>query len=391
MRLSPMSQLARFPSYVATFCLCLLALLTVGACRGVSDPAITQLGEARNIAIDLRARFATGIAASDRAVMADTDDESIAFARDAARATEAAEEDRVELASRLNSLHYQEESKLLDEFTESFVEYRKLDKMVLELAVENTNLKAQRLSFGPVREAADAFRDALSAVARSAPAKDRCRAEALAARAVLAVRDIQVLTSAPHRRVQRRRHGPVGKADGRPRRLRTQCTEGAFRAHRTWVIPRRCQRRPFAFRRRIAGAHCAVAPQHQRSFARAGPPSEASGHRSLRSEADRSQRRLGKTGLQSDPLKGDLEGDGFAGPSNDCDGSSDWRMVPSEVPDAPDSPNYSGAPRRIRICDLRLRRPTLYPTELVAQHLETARILVCRGTIRKGYRPGARR
>ena len=197
MRLSPMSQLARFPSYVATFCLCLLALLTVGACRGVSDPAIIQLGEARNIAIDLRARFATGIAASDRAVMADTDDESIAFARDAARATEAAEEDRVELASRLNSLHYQEESKLLDEFTESFVEYRKLDKMVLELAVENTNLKAQRLSFGPVREAADAFRDALAAVARSAPAKDRCRAEALAARAVLAVRDIQVL-QAPH-------------------------------------------------------------------------------------------------------------------------------------------------------------------------------------------------
>jgi hypothetical protein len=197
MRLPSRSQLARFSLDVATLCFCLFALLSVGACHGVSDPAIVQLGEARNLAIDLGTRFATGVAASDRAVMADTDEASVAFAQDAARATEAGEEDRIALASHLVSLHYQEERRLLDEFTESFVEYRKLDKMVLDLAVENTNLKAQRLSFGPVRDAADAFRDALAVVARGAPVKDRCRAEAVASRAILAVRDIQVL-QAPH-------------------------------------------------------------------------------------------------------------------------------------------------------------------------------------------------
>jgi hypothetical protein len=44
-----------------------------------------------------------------------------------------------------------------------FAEYRVLDRKILDLAVENTNLKAQRLALGPAQEAADAFRDALKA------------------------------------------------------------------------------------------------------------------------------------------------------------------------------------------------------------------------------------
>ena len=68
---------------------------------------------------------------------------------------------------------------------------------MLDLAVQNTNLKAQRLSFGPVRETADGFRDALQAAAQLAPSKDRCRVDALVARAELAVREIQIL-QAPH-------------------------------------------------------------------------------------------------------------------------------------------------------------------------------------------------
>jgi high-affinity K+ transport system ATPase subunit B len=45
-----------------------------------------------------------------------------------------------------------------------------LDRSLLELALENTNVKAQRLSFGPAQEAANAFRDSVEALARSAPA-----------------------------------------------------------------------------------------------------------------------------------------------------------------------------------------------------------------------------
>ena len=72
-----------------------------------------------------------------------------------------------------------------------------MDRRILDLAVENTNLKAQRLSFGPAQEAADSFRDALEAVTPSIPAQDMWRAKALVATAVSTVREIQVL-QAPH-------------------------------------------------------------------------------------------------------------------------------------------------------------------------------------------------
>ena len=56
-------------------------------------------------------------------------------------------------------------------FPGAFAKYRELDRGVLELAVENTNLKAQRLAFGPAQQAADAFRDSLEHVASAAPAE----------------------------------------------------------------------------------------------------------------------------------------------------------------------------------------------------------------------------
>jgi hypothetical protein len=97
----------------------------------------------------------------------------------------------------LKTLGFQREIELLQQFNKQFSEYRSLDSNILTLAVENTNLKAQRLSFGPAREAADAFRDALKQLAASVPAADHCNVDALVAKATLAVREIQVL-QAPH-------------------------------------------------------------------------------------------------------------------------------------------------------------------------------------------------
>ena len=173
-----------------------LSLVAFG-CHGGADPAFTQLVEARRLADDLRVQLAKASDASDRAVMAETDEESIAFARDAEKATQAIEADAASLATRLQSLGYANDARALQDFTGHFAQFRDLDRNVLDLAVQNTNLKAQRLSFGPVREAADAIRAALQAAALSAPAKDRCRVDALVARAELAVREIQIL-QAPH-------------------------------------------------------------------------------------------------------------------------------------------------------------------------------------------------
>jgi hypothetical protein len=128
--------------------------------------------------------------------MADTDEASIAFAHEAERGKEQVQIDIDALKPLLERLKYSAEGRLLQEFVNRFTEYRELDRRILDLAVENTNLKAQRLSFGPAQEAADSFRDSLRSVAPLVPA-DKWRVEALVATAVATVREIQVL-EAPH-------------------------------------------------------------------------------------------------------------------------------------------------------------------------------------------------
>jgi hypothetical protein len=97
----------------------------------------------------------------------------------------------------LGQLNYTAEIQALAQFEQRFVEYRKLDREILALAVENTNLKAQKLSFGPAREAVDGFRTSLESLLPLVSAKDRCHVETLVDKALLAVREIQVLQG-PH-------------------------------------------------------------------------------------------------------------------------------------------------------------------------------------------------
>ena len=129
--------------------------------------------------------------------MADTDEASVAFAHEAEQAKQAVQTSIDALGPILQGLNYSDETRLLQEFASRFAEYRDLDRRILDLAVENTNLKAQRLSFGPAQEAADSFRDSLESVAPADAAKDTWRVKALVATAVATVREMQVL-QAPH-------------------------------------------------------------------------------------------------------------------------------------------------------------------------------------------------
>jgi hypothetical protein len=155
-----------------------------------------ELSEANRLAADLRVQFNQAADASNRAVMADTDEASIAFAHDSERLSSAVEHDLGALSPLLKGLAANE-VELLEQFRKQFSDYQKADHDILALAVENTNLKAQRLSFGPAKDAADRFKAALETLPTTLTAPDRCRGEALAARAVLAVRELQTLQG-PH-------------------------------------------------------------------------------------------------------------------------------------------------------------------------------------------------
>jgi hypothetical protein len=161
---------------------------------GDVNAALGQLSEARRLSADSLIEFTKAADAANRAVMADTDEVSLADAHEAEVAKQAVEKDIAGLQPILHALKYPDESRLLQEFVTRFNEYKTLDRRILDLAVENTNLKAQRLSFGPAEAAADAFRDSLEALV---PAKDPWRVKALSATAVAAAREIQAL-QAPH-------------------------------------------------------------------------------------------------------------------------------------------------------------------------------------------------
>ena len=95
------------------------------------------------------------------------------------------------------SLQFAEEGRLLKTFRAAHDRVWTLDREILALAVENTNLKAQRLSFGPAYEAANTVGAALDAIVASIVGVDAARARSLASTVLLKVRELEVLEG-PH-------------------------------------------------------------------------------------------------------------------------------------------------------------------------------------------------
>lgn len=173
-----------------------LAALSFTAC---TEPhtVLTQLVKARQLTSELRVQLTASAEAGNRAVMAETDDGAAAAADETRRARRLVERDVQDLRATLDSLRYRDELQLLAGFEGRLKAYQRLEDEILPLAVENTNLKAQRLAFGPSRDAAQSFQAALQQALGKAPADAACEAELGAARATMAVLEIQV-TYAPH-------------------------------------------------------------------------------------------------------------------------------------------------------------------------------------------------
>ena len=170
-----------------------ITLATAPGCGPGPRLVLTQQVEARRLVSSLRVQFAKAADASNRAVIAVTDEASSAAAREAEQATKAVDRDVEALQRILEELTYRDEIRYLDAFKTCWVGYRALDADILPLAVENTNIKAQRLSFGPARDAANAFRQSLEVAGRPITAQNTDRVEALVAKATAAVLEVQVI------------------------------------------------------------------------------------------------------------------------------------------------------------------------------------------------------
>jgi len=157
----------------------------------INGPAVmTEQVEARRLASELQVSFANANEAANRAVLADTDEASAAAAKESEEDSSAAQRAVDQLEPHLRSLGYQDEITSLQRFRAKFDECRRLDAEILPLSIENTNLKAQRLSFGEAQESADAFSAAVDAAAAASRSVD---GELQATRARAAVLAMQVL------------------------------------------------------------------------------------------------------------------------------------------------------------------------------------------------------
>ncbi len=110
------------------------------------------------------------------AVMAITDEESQALAEQSRRSADAVERDYHELKGLIDAAKIDKEMKLLKEFSDNWNNIRVIDKELLSLAVENTNIKAANLSYTAAAQAIATFERLLSEL-MDIPASDGERAQ----------------------------------------------------------------------------------------------------------------------------------------------------------------------------------------------------------------------
>lgn len=91
--------------------------------------------------------------AEKSAVLADTDEASQYFADRSAQASTAVDQARREIGQLIEAEKIPKEIDILSEFNRCWERFQEIDRTLLPLAVQNTNLKAFSLSFGPASEA----------------------------------------------------------------------------------------------------------------------------------------------------------------------------------------------------------------------------------------------
>jgi hypothetical protein len=112
----------------------------------------------------MRVALASEAEAEKSAVMATTDQDSQTFAGQARAATAALRQDGGRLGELLNAGGSPREKELLARFSKTFSSLELIDRDLLGLAVQNTNLKAYRLAFGPAAEALHDMDDSLARI-----------------------------------------------------------------------------------------------------------------------------------------------------------------------------------------------------------------------------------
>jgi hypothetical protein len=146
----------------------------------------------------MRLTLTSSSEAEKSAVLAVTDEDSRTFADQSRKAAGEVEQERVKLGELLTAGGTGKEKDLFARFSAAFIELRRIDGILLDLAVKNTNLKAYSLAFGPAAEKLKEMNTSISRlVEKSAGSPDSEKIALYAFGAQTAALRIQALL-APH-------------------------------------------------------------------------------------------------------------------------------------------------------------------------------------------------
>jgi hypothetical protein len=163
-----------------------------GGNRGFSM-ALHNRERSNRLLLEMRANLHRSAEAEKIAVMADTDESSEAYANKSKLAAVAVEEARRKLGREIESAKHPERTKLFEEFSAAWSRHQKLDREILDLAVENSNLKATRLSFGPSSESLARFEVAVREAMRKSESPPGSAVAVAAFEALVAATKIHAL------------------------------------------------------------------------------------------------------------------------------------------------------------------------------------------------------
>jgi hypothetical protein len=146
----------------------------------------------------MRNNLNASVEAEKSAVLADTDEASRSFADQASQFSSAVENARMELGALVDADKMTQEQNLFQEFSDCWEKFRQIDQELLQLAVQNTNLKAFELSFGSAQASIKQLEEFLDSLMEADVSNDKsCRITKLSYQILTAALKIHALQS-PH-------------------------------------------------------------------------------------------------------------------------------------------------------------------------------------------------
>lgn len=151
----------------------LVAVLTL--VTGRKGPAFLTMVRTSQVVAAMRANLHAAVEAEKSSVLAETEEASQTSAVEARRRLAEVDIDLRELERLIAQRAEPEEVSLLRDFLRSWETLKQVDAELLPLAVQKTNLRAQRLAYGPGAEAAERLQAALSSLVDADAPCDRGR------------------------------------------------------------------------------------------------------------------------------------------------------------------------------------------------------------------------